>query len=187
MGFLSPRHREEVKSSHGLFEKFTQTPCFLVLRDFGWVWEPLSLGGTDFGEEDATTQKSVKRSAFSLNEGKAFSEWRLVKRSGPFSEPLRIEFLCAHPLPKSRHLFYPFQTAPQIARRVFGDKTEHKQELLLLFGRMLAEHSGSCLDLKGNPPKIPNGWGLRGAEGVCPVKVCASFCFIMSRNAEAQK
>ena len=30
--------------------------------------------GTEFGEGDATKQKSVKRSAFPLNEGKAFSE-----------------------------------------------------------------------------------------------------------------
>ena len=33
--------------------------------------------GTEFGEGDAPKQKSVKRSAFSLNEGKAFSERRL--------------------------------------------------------------------------------------------------------------
>ena len=30
--------------------------------------------GVEFGEGDATKQKSVKRSTFSLNEGKAFSE-----------------------------------------------------------------------------------------------------------------
>ena len=33
--------------------------------------------GRGFGEEDATQQKSVKNSAFSLNESKAFSESRL--------------------------------------------------------------------------------------------------------------
>ena len=33
--------------------------------------------GTEFGEGDVTKQKPLKRSAFSLNEGKAFSEWRL--------------------------------------------------------------------------------------------------------------
>ena len=33
--------------------------------------------GAEFRDGDATKQKSVKNSAFSLNEGKAFSEWRL--------------------------------------------------------------------------------------------------------------
>ena len=33
-----------------------------------------ALIGTEFGEGYATKQKSVKRSAFSLNEGTAFSE-----------------------------------------------------------------------------------------------------------------
>ena len=32
--------------------------------------------GTEFGERDATKQKSAKNNAFSLNEGEAFSEWR---------------------------------------------------------------------------------------------------------------
>ena len=34
----------------------------------------LLLIGAEFGEGNATKQKSVKRSAFSLNEGKAFNE-----------------------------------------------------------------------------------------------------------------
>ena len=41
-----------------------------------FCWD-FPLIGTEFGEEDATKQKSVKKSAFSLNEGKAFSESRL--------------------------------------------------------------------------------------------------------------
>ena len=55
----------------------------------------------EFGEGDATKQKSVKRSAFSLNEGRAFSERRLgkelyrkgdsLKRFRPFSESLDSE------------------------------------------------------------------------------------------------
>ena len=49
-----------------------------VFEVFPWFFketkEKKDGAGTDFWEGDAMKQKSVKRNAFSLNEGKAFSE-----------------------------------------------------------------------------------------------------------------
>ena len=50
-------------------------PCtHLKIQSAIFVLQEKPIFGTEVGEGDATKQKSVKRSAFSLNEGKAFRE-----------------------------------------------------------------------------------------------------------------
>ena len=64
----------------------SSSPCFFPnIRKL----EKAVAVGTEFGEGDAMKQTSVKKSAFSLNEGKAFSEWRLwsgTLQERPFAE-----------------------------------------------------------------------------------------------------
>ena len=56
---------------HYPFGCYSSTP-FLVQYGFAKIAIQSNLG-TELGEGDATRQKSMKKGAFSLNEGKAFS------------------------------------------------------------------------------------------------------------------
>ena len=80
--------------------------------------------GTEFGEGDATKQKPVKRSAFSqgMQRMKAVvrtSAGKGIQRRGQ-GHALKLEFFCAHALPKSQLLIFCPETSGCRAVPVLG-------------------------------------------------------------------
>ena len=143
-----------------------QKTCMQSLDNKGMLYPSIShflqfisifwLGfGTEFGAGGAMKQTSVKRSAFSLNQGKAFSGKEL-KSSGPFREPLGSEnwiFLrsspsqISAPSPLAQHL----EEGPTIwnSRTWLGEGADG-----LLWGDFFSTHNLRKHDLKW--PFLPN-------------------------------